>query len=779
MQARTQPGPARLSARASAGARNRLFVRPGLIAVLYVLAPLGAQAAASQEYLIITRDMFVAALSPLVAARQAAGLDVHVVTLTEIEDACKGMDPQEKIRNYIIGRYRDHNAAWVLLVGCPDADDNPGLAATLKPTVVDKPWELPVRYVYAPVTQFSPDNYVYIPAEAYYSCLDGTWDADHDGVFGERAVDCALGIDEVDWLPEVNLGRIPARTAQQVTDYVDKLLSTDYTGLSAEDLHVLQLNCAVNDELCDYSVPGLVLADAPGYTAPTSTRIDAELNSGQYPLLTHTGHGSTYAWQFETDAWTAAQLGVQNSVDVEQSRVENSDGVAAWESLAQTFKPRAPVLFGAKVYVWRRLDPPGGPLVVSVRTSLDGPDLARGTIEAGTMTSLFGWCTVAFGPINVVPGQEYILAVTSPDSTTPGHMWDVGRSVDEAYPDGVAYVYARWDPGWKSQTYDLTFATIDQDPNDPAAQDCGRPFFAYASACLTAYLDQSNEETTIAEQLLFRPRLGALGYVGAWRLSTPIGQNDLWRDFWRAFFDNSITQPSRALNAAQRSYYFCYAYWHHGWYNYYRYTQLIYSYLGDPYLQIGSVPANGPVVVSVPAVTAENHAPYWYDDDCRAEAVGEGPIVWEKVSGPQDFHIASAGLVDWSPAPGSEPGNDGRPMIVLRAGDENGFTYHRWVVQCGIFVRITSAANSQGQVGRAYHYDTDDTAEATIPTNWSAPNMTPLRWKKVAGPVEMIVDPETGKVTWTPDKAGEHEVILGASYSYGCDFQRFVISVTH
>jgi hypothetical protein len=227
------------------------------------------------------------------------------------------------------------------------------------------------------------------------------------------------------------------------------------------------------------------------------------------------------------------------------------------------------------------------------------------------------------------------------------------------------------------------------------------------------------------------------------------------------------------LSAAQRSYYLCYAYWHHNWYNYYRYTQLIYSYFGDPYLQIGTVPANGPTVVSVPATRAQYGVPYWYDDDGQAEAVGSGPITWDKVSGPGYFHIDASGTADWTPEKATEPNNSGRPMVVVRATDDNGSTYHRWVVQCGGgFLRITSVPTLQGCVGQAYRYDADDTAEVV-----SSSSEIPLCWKKIAGPLDLDVDPEKGTVAWTPNKTGEYEVVLGVFQGYYCATQRFVVNV--
>ncbi|HOT40975.1 MAG TPA: C25 family cysteine peptidase, partial [Candidatus Syntrophosphaera thermopropionivorans] len=45
-----------------------------------------------------------------------------------------------------------------------------------------------------------------IPTDIYYSNLDGNWNADGDQIWGEIN-------DQVDYLPEVHIGRFPAETA--------------------------------------------------------------------------------------------------------------------------------------------------------------------------------------------------------------------------------------------------------------------------------------------------------------------------------------------------------------------------------------------------------------------------------------------------------------------------------------------------------------------------------------------------------------------------------------
>ena len=49
-----------------------------------------------------------------------------------------------------------------------------------------------------------------MPTDLYYGGLDGTWDSDGDGIYGEADEDT-----DVDLMPEVFVGRIPVQTASQ------------------------------------------------------------------------------------------------------------------------------------------------------------------------------------------------------------------------------------------------------------------------------------------------------------------------------------------------------------------------------------------------------------------------------------------------------------------------------------------------------------------------------------------------------------------------------------
>ena len=57
-----------------------------------------------------------------------------------------------------------------------------------------------------------------IPSDLYFSDLDGSWDGNGNGIYGESS-------DSVDFAPDVFVGRAPVRTITNVQTFVDKVLT--------------------------------------------------------------------------------------------------------------------------------------------------------------------------------------------------------------------------------------------------------------------------------------------------------------------------------------------------------------------------------------------------------------------------------------------------------------------------------------------------------------------------------------------------------------------------
>ena len=119
-------------------------------------------------------------------------------------------DTAEDIRDMIKFYYEKENIQWVLL--CGDAES--GL--------------IPIREVlnddvgfWGESERVGSDDYK--PTDFYYADLTGTWDSNGNGVYGESTFKTG-GQDEIDWIPEVYVGRLPARNANELGEMINKTL---------------------------------------------------------------------------------------------------------------------------------------------------------------------------------------------------------------------------------------------------------------------------------------------------------------------------------------------------------------------------------------------------------------------------------------------------------------------------------------------------------------------------------------------------------------------------
>lgn len=148
------------------------------------------------DLLIIAPEEFIPDLMELESFYNLFGRRMQCVSTEYIEANLPGIDLPEKIRNHIINEYSDYGISSVLLAG--DIE------------------HVPARGFYCQVqssTLYEDDN---IPADLYYSALDGTWNDDNDGLWGEP--------DEDDLLPEIAVARLPFSNLTELTNMINKTL---------------------------------------------------------------------------------------------------------------------------------------------------------------------------------------------------------------------------------------------------------------------------------------------------------------------------------------------------------------------------------------------------------------------------------------------------------------------------------------------------------------------------------------------------------------------------
>ncbi len=154
------------------------------------------------EYVIITVDSFQTAFQELADWKTKKGIPAKVVTLDSIYANYTGADNAEMVRNFIIDANSTWGTIWVLLGGQCDYEWGQEI--------------VPRRNVwYRTVDGDETDT---IPSDLYFSDLDGDWNADGDGVYGEST-------DDVDLYSDVFVGRAPVRTVAQAETFVNKVLT--------------------------------------------------------------------------------------------------------------------------------------------------------------------------------------------------------------------------------------------------------------------------------------------------------------------------------------------------------------------------------------------------------------------------------------------------------------------------------------------------------------------------------------------------------------------------
>ena len=170
------------------------------------------------EYVVITTDSLAGAWQSWADWKTACGVPAVVRTTSTITAGYpNGVDLADRIRRFIREAYQKWGTTDVLIGG------DPGV--------------VPIRYAHM--------NYgIYpggedFPTDLYYGCLDGTWDGDGDGVFGE-GYDPGTGApgDSVDLYPEVHVGRAPVATAADVATFINKSRGYRTTPVAQNQLRV-------------------------------------------------------------------------------------------------------------------------------------------------------------------------------------------------------------------------------------------------------------------------------------------------------------------------------------------------------------------------------------------------------------------------------------------------------------------------------------------------------------------------------------------------------------
>ncbi|MFZ4547161.1 MAG: C25 family cysteine peptidase, partial [Bacteroidales bacterium] len=247
------------------------------------------------ELLIICTSAYSTAFENYRASYLKQGLRSQVKTLESITSTISGIDAPDKIRNYIKQEYQLHGIEYVLLAGDVEL--------------------IPYRGFYCYVKSSSVYQSSNIPADLYYSALDGNWNSDGDSKWGEPADTLApFNPEEADLLPEISVARMPFSNLTELNSMLHKSYSYQFSPVDGEFRNIIlageYLFAAPYLTWGSYYME-LLLGHRTdnGYTTtgiPTTYPVDKmydetatwskqdlmnHLNMGR-PMLNHTGHAN-------------------------------------------------------------------------------------------------------------------------------------------------------------------------------------------------------------------------------------------------------------------------------------------------------------------------------------------------------------------------------------------------------------------------------------------------------------------------------------------------------
>lgn len=205
-------------------------------------------------------------LQSLCDTRARAGFTPAIIDIDWIYAHYAGTNNPARIRAFIQDAHQQWGTRYVLIAGTFAL--------------------IPVQKLYISIPSFMTTYTAEIPADAiYYGCLDGNFDGNGNGRYGELTDGPGGG--DVDLTAEVFVGRFPAENAEELANMVRKTLR--YEAATAQDL-------APNAFMAEkVNMGSLIYAD--GYME------EIRLGTNTYSLDSLGFENSVYAQSFDTEAY--------------------------------------------------------------------------------------------------------------------------------------------------------------------------------------------------------------------------------------------------------------------------------------------------------------------------------------------------------------------------------------------------------------------------------------------------------------------------------------------
>ncbi len=238
------------------------------------------------QYLVVTTAALSEAFTDYLAYKQQRfGLTTHLATMEDIRITTDGFDDADRLRNFLLEAYTEHGTRWVLLGGDADGKAQSGHL-------------VPLRCMAARAEGSVYDEC--IPGDLFFGNLDGPWDYNGNGLYGESDDGEAGG--EIDLLAELFVGRIPADSIEEARRQLNKMLAYDQANAPASAILVGELLWPAppvwGGDLKDLAFAPMDGMDALRLYARDDTFSDealrAAINSNEHQIINASEHGNWY-----------------------------------------------------------------------------------------------------------------------------------------------------------------------------------------------------------------------------------------------------------------------------------------------------------------------------------------------------------------------------------------------------------------------------------------------------------------------------------------------------
>lgn len=229
-------------------------------------------------YLLITTSSLAPSFSSFAVFKSMYGYPVEMVIVSDILSNYTGIDQQDKIRNCVMDYYQNYGTSYVLL----GADDE----------------YLRHRGMYGRIGQEVDYD---IAADLYFAALDGSWDTNQNGIYGEAG--------EEDFYAEVDIGRAAVDSPDEVINFINKQImyqispvvnELETSLMAGEDLGWYIWGADLKEEIrvgsyfnppIPYNFTVDTLYDRPSWSWSGGGHLLPRLNQGAH-LVNHMGHCS-------------------------------------------------------------------------------------------------------------------------------------------------------------------------------------------------------------------------------------------------------------------------------------------------------------------------------------------------------------------------------------------------------------------------------------------------------------------------------------------------------